>query len=414
MTHKPNLVNWKFLWRFDTRNPENPVPSDWDLCDRKYYCIRFILISLRQLRDEFMSADAASPAQTEKAVQDYDAILLVSFGGPEGMEDVIPFLENVLRGKNVPRERMLEVAHHYEMFDGVSPINQQMRDLLDALRPALKENGVDLPVYWGNRNWTPYLDDEVARMQQDGVKSALALVVSAYSCYSGCRQYRENIQEAQSKMGSASPRIHKLRVFYNHPLFISANVDHVREALQALPAADRDSCHIAFTAHSIPMSMARTSDYEKQLTETCRLVTEKLGIENDRWQLVYQSRSGRPQDPWLEPDIVDHLENLSQQGQKTFVVVPIGFLSDHMEVLFDLDVEAQEFCDEHGLTMSRAKSVGTHPDFIAMLVELIQERLDPNVEKRAIGQFPPNHDFCPQDCCPRPQRPQAARPASSS
>ncbi|MCA8988624.1 MAG: ferrochelatase [Planctomycetaceae bacterium] len=321
------------------------------------------------------------------------------------MEDVIPFLENVLRGKNVPRERMLEVAHHYELFGGVSPINQQMRDLLAALKPALKEAGISLPVYWGNRNWTPYLNDTMAEMTKAGVKRALCLMVSAYSSYSGCRQYRENVQSAQQNVGAAAPACDKLRVFYNHPLFIEACVDRLRVSLEKLPPDLATNCRIAFTAHSLPMSMARTSDYQKQLEETVRLVCEELEISPERSALVYQSRSGRPEDPWLEPDILDHLKALHEQGCEAVVMNPIGFLSDHMEVMYDLDQEAVQLCEELGLRMVRTGTVGTHPAFISMLVELIQERMDPSLPKRAIGQYPPNHDVCPVDCCPAPRRP---------
>jgi len=324
------------------------------------------------------------------------------------MDDVIPFLENVLRGRNVPRERMLEVAHHYELFGGVSPINQQVRDLIDVLRPAMDEAGVHLPIYWGNRNWTPYIPDAIREMQNDGVTKALALVLSGYSCYSGCRQYRENIADGLAEIGGNVPRIDKIRVFYNHPLFVKANVERLQAAIADLAPEHRDTCRIAYTAHSLPQSMADTSDYVKQLEETARLVSEAAGVSSDRWQLVYQSRSGRPQDPWLEPDILDHLESLSNEGQKAVVIAPIGFLSDHMEVLFDLDEEAAEKCQELGIEMQRAGTVGTHPDFVAMLVELIQERLDPDQDRRAIGRFGCNHDFCPVNCCPPPRRPPAA------
>lgn len=340
----------------------------------------------------------------------YDALLLVSFGGPEKMDDVIPFLENVLRGKNVPRERMLEVAHHYEMFDGVSPINQQMRDLLEVLEPAMRKAGIEIPVYWGNRNWHPLLTDVIPQMRNEGVKKTLCLMVSAYSSYSGCRQYRENIQDVCETMsGEEVPVFDKIRVFYNHPLFIEATAERLRDSLEQLDEAGQAECKIAFTAHSLPMSMAKTSDYEKQLLETCRLTADACGLSEDRWELVYQSRSGRPQDPWLEPDILDHLEVLREGGVKQVVINPIGFLSDHMEVLYDLDVEARQWCDENGITMVRTGTVGTHPQFVEMLVELIQERQDPTREKRAIGKFGPNHDVCPLNCCPKPQRP-ARRP----
>ncbi|MCA9032323.1 MAG: ferrochelatase [Planctomycetaceae bacterium] len=339
----------------------------------------------------------------------YDALLFLSFGGPESRDDVIPFLENVLRGKNVPRERMLEVAEHYYHFGGVSPINQQCRDLIQAIEIELKEHGVDLPVYWGNRNWHPLLPDTMQKMKEDGVKRALAFFTSGYSSYSGCRQYRENVLAAQEQVGDGAPQIDKLRVFYNHPDFIAANVDQVEKSLADLNDEQRAGAHIAFTAHSIPNSMSDGCDYVKQLTETCRLVAEAVGIPESRYKLVYQSRSGRPEDPWLEPDILDHLRQLKSNGVESVVISPIGFLSDHMEVLFDLDEEAALVSKEIGLTMRRAGTVGVHPKFVQMIRKLIQERLDSNFEKEAVGAFGPNWDVCPLDCCPAPRRrPQPA------
>lgn len=341
----------------------------------------------------------------------YDAILVVGFGGPEQKEDVIPFLENVLRGRNVPRERMLEVAEHYYHFGGASPLNDQVRELIAALTPALDERGIDLPVYWGNRNWHPMLADTLQTMADAGVKRGLALVLAAYSSYSSCRQYREDIERAQSVVGEQAPECDKIRVFYNHPGFIVASADRVRAALEQTPADRRETAMIAYTAHSIPSSMAASCDYERQLEETCRLVSDRLGMSHDRWNLVYQSRSGRPTDPWLEPDICDHLADLKQQGATDVVVMPIGFLSDHMEVIYDLDDEAQGVCRKIGLNMVRASTVGTHPQFVEMLCELIEERLSDSPERRAIGRFGPSHDVCPLDCCPAPIRPK--RPAET-
>lgn len=329
----------------------------------------------------------------------YDALLVVSFGGPEGRDDVIPFLENVLRGKPVPRERMLEVAEHYYHFDGVSPINAQVRELIAALQVEFDKTGIELPIYWGNRNWHPMLADTLRQMRQDGVRRALAFVTSGYSSYSGCRQYRENIQQAQSEVGADAPQIDKLRVFYNHPGFVTANVDCVRTAWDRLSAAARPTARIAFCAHSIPLSMSTNCDYVKQLRECCRLVAEELQIPADRWELVYQSRSGRPGDPWLEPDINDHIRTLHASGTQALVVAPIGFLSDHMEVLFDLDEEARQTCTELGIEMQRAATVGSHPAFVACLRELVEERLGRRQERRALGQFGPSHDICPADCC---------------
>ncbi|MDH3719593.1 MAG: ferrochelatase, partial [Planctomycetota bacterium] len=283
----------------------------------------------------------------------YDALLVVSYGGPEGPDDVIPFLENVLRGKNVPRQRMLEVAEHYQHFGGVSPINAQNRELIAALQALLDQHGPQLPIYWGNRNWHPLLNDTIQQMADDGVNRSLAFVTSAYSSYSGCRQYREDIQRARQQVGSTAPEVDKLRVFFNHPGFIDAIVDRVQDARNQLDDARRSRAPIVFTAHSIPTAMAQTSNYEAQLREACRLAGQALG--DPPWQLAYQSRSGPPSQPWLEPDICEVLEGLANDGDVADVIVhPIGFISDHMEVLFDLDTEAKAICDQRGLHMIRA------------------------------------------------------------
>jgi protoporphyrin/coproporphyrin ferrochelatase len=321
----------------------------------------------------------------------YDALIVVSFGGPEGMDDVIPFLENVLRGRNVPRERMLSVAHHYEMFGGVSPINQQNRNLIAALKKELERNGPNLPIYWGNRNWRPLLPDTLRQMAANGIQNALAFVTSAYSSYSSCRQYRQNIADAQAEVGPTAPRIDKLRAFYNHPLFIEANVDHIRAALNQLA-----NPQLVFTAHSIPEAMAANCEYADQLQETGRLIADSLHI--DRWRVVYQSRSGSPSQPWLGPDILDCLRELHAQGTKDVVVAPIGFVSNHMEIVYDLDYEAQNVANELGLTMIRAGTAGTHPAFVKMIRELILERVD-HAPARFLGARGAGHDVCPADCC---------------
>ena len=339
----------------------------------------------------------------------YDAILIVGFGGPEGREDVIPFLENVLRGRPVPRERMLEVAEHYYHFDGVSPINGQVRDLIAALEPELRSGGVELPVYWGNRNWAPLLADTLRAMAVDGVKHALGVVLAAYSSYSSCRQYREDIQKAREAVGPGAPAVDKMRVFYNHPDFVEVNAERVLEALDRFPGDRHGSVRVAFTAHSIPDSMAANCNYARQLTETCRLVAEAAGVGPDHWSLAYQSRSGRPTDPWLGPDILEHLDDLKARGATDVIVQPVGFLSDHMEVMYDLDEEALAKSNELGLTMVRAGTAGTHPKFVAMLGELIRERIEGRPERRAVGQYPASHDVCPVNCCMPPPRP--ARPA---
>jgi protoporphyrin/coproporphyrin ferrochelatase len=337
---------------------------------------------------------------------DYDAILVVSFGGPERDTDVMPFLENVTRGRNVPRERLLEVAEHYRHLGGKSPINDQCRALISALEAELAQHGPRLPIYWGNRNWHPFLIDTLRKMKDDGVRRALAFVTSAYSSYSGCRQYRENIKAAQEALAGDAPAVDKLRVFYNHPGFIAACAQRVKQALSRLPAGERADARLVFTAHSIPLGMAAVCDYQKQLEEACRLVAEALDIAS--YRLAYQSRSGPPSQPWLGPDVLDCLRQLHGEGAGVVVISPIGFISDHMEVLYDLDMEARNLARELGLRMERAETVGTRPEFISMIRELILERIDDSLPKRAIGRFGPNHDLCPETCCLPVTRPGAA------
>lgn len=328
----------------------------------------------------------------------YDAILIMSFGGPEGMDDVMPFLDNVLRGKNVPEERKREVAHHYERFDGVSPINAQNRQLQAALEIELERRGIALPIYLANRNWHPFVADVVRRMQADGVRHFLSLVTSGFSCYSGCRQYREDIGRALAALGAPAPTSDKIRVWYNHPLFIDVWARHWKQAFARLPDAARARVITLFTAHSIPAAMAAGCAYERQLREASRLTAEVAGIS--AWQLVYQSRSGPPSQPWLEPDVGDAIRAAREAGATAVILAPIGFISDHMEVLYDLDHEAKELAQELGLPLVRASTPGTHPLFVQMLGELIQERIDPATPRRAAGAYPPNHDVCPPNCCP--------------
>ena len=343
-----------------------------------------------ELQTVAASDESAEPASA------YDAILLVSFGGPDGPGDVMPFLENVLRGRNVPRERMLEVAEHYHHFGGKSPINEQNLALLAALRAELSRRGPHLPVYWGNRNWHPLLTDTLREMADAGVKRAIAFVTSAFSSYSGCRQYRENIAAASAPLGDRAPQIDKIRVFFNHPGFVGPMAANVGAALAHFPAEVRPTVPVLFTAHSIPMSMADGCRYVPQLQESCRLVAAAAGATD--WKLVYQSRSGPPTQPWI---------------------APIGFISDHMEVLFDLDTEAANLCQELGIDMVRAATVGTAPEFVGMVCDLVAERAWGLLDRVAIGNLPANHDVCPLDCCPAPQRPPmptggpaAGRPAS--
>ncbi len=335
-----------------------------------------------------------------------DALLLVSFGGPEGADDVLPFLRNVTRDRGVPPGRLAEVAEHYRHFGGVSPINAQNRALIDALDADLRANGVRLPIYFGNRNWHPFVADTVARMRDDGVKRALVFVTSAFSSYSGCRQYREDVVRALETVGAGAIAFDKIRVFYNHPGFVGPMAMRVREAVSRLPEADRANVEVVFTAHSIPLAMARGCAYEAQLQEACRLVAD--AASRPRFRLAYQSRSGSPHVPWLEPDILDELDDLHAVGRDTVVVAPIGFISDHMEVLFDLDEEATARAQDHGMTLIRAGTVGTDLAFVAMIRDLILERTVADPVRLALGSRGPNHDICPLGCCLRGE----GRPAS--
>lgn len=331
----------------------------------------------------------------------YDALIVVSFGGPDGNDDVIPFLENVLRGKPVPRSRMLEVAEHYYHFGGKSPINEQNLALIEALKGELGRRGIPLPIYFGNRNWKPYLKDALQQMKEDGVKRALAFFTSGFSSYSGCRQYRENIVQAQADVGPGAPTVDLLRKFYNHPGFIDAMAELTTLTLETLPNGAREHNKVLFVAHSIPQSMADHSRYESQLAESSHLIAEQAGVSD--WQLVYQSRSGSPQQAWLEPDVCDRIGEIAGVGYQAVTVVPVGFISDHMEVLFDLDHEASETAQGLGLQMARVPTVGTHPKFVSMIGELVAERLGLQTERRAVGSFPPSYDVCPANCCLYPR-----------
>jgi protoporphyrin/coproporphyrin ferrochelatase len=334
------------------------------------------------------------------SVNSYDAILIVSFGGPEGPDDVIPFLENVLRGRNVQRERLLAVVEHYEHFGGVSPINAQNRALIKALQDELEQHGHKLPVYLGNRNWRPFLADTLRQMRDDGVRRALGFFTSAFSSYSGCRQYLENIAVAQTEIGSAAPQVDKLRAYFNHPGFIETMIERVTEALEKIPSTEnrREAIHLVFTAHSIPTAMAKNCRYEAQLLDACRSVA--AGAKCSEWRLVYQSRSGSPSHPWLEPDVNDYLRELAAKNVRDVVIVPIGFISDHIEVLYDLDLEAKNTAQEIGINMVRAGTVGVHPRFVQMIRELIVERTTASPDRPAVGKLGPSHDVCPADCCP--------------
>jgi protoporphyrin/coproporphyrin ferrochelatase len=332
----------------------------------------------------------------------YDAFLLVSFGGPERRSDVIPFLENVTRGRGVPRERLEQVAEHYYRFGGVSPINAQCRDLLAAVEKDFVASGIDLPVYWGNRNWDPLLTDTVAAMAADGRQHAIAFVTSAYSSYSSCRQYLENIGQARAGVGPRAPRIDKLRPYFNHPGFVEPLADAVRRAAETLPLPVMEDFDLVFTAHSIPEAMAAASGpaggaYPRQLAEASRLVAERAG-RGRSWRLAYQSRSGPPSVPWLGPDVNDCLAELAGSGSAAVVLVPVGFVSDHLEVVYDLDVEAAQLAERLGLPLARAATPGTDPRFVAMITELVTERLS-GQPPRALGDLGSSLDVCGSGCC---------------
>ena len=337
----------------------------------------------------------------------YDALLIVSFGGPEGPDDVMPFLDNVLKGLPVKPEAKQGIARRYQRFGGVSPINGETRQFIDALKAELAAHDITLPVYWGNRNWHPMLADTLAEMKTSGVKRILAHVTSTFSSYSGCRKYREDLYDACAGLDNP-PSVDKLRLGYNHPGFVTAMADRVRDAFAKLPDELRADAPLMFTAHSLPVPMAENANYVEQLAESCRLVAEDAGRDN--WSLCYQSNNASYGVPWLEPDINDVIRGISESGTTAMVVAPIGFVCDHMEIVLDLDVEAKATAEEVGLTMVRAATVGTHPAYIGMVRELIEERLRPGVERRALGKLGPSHDVCPPGCC-RSGRPGEPKPA---
>ncbi len=357
-------------------------------------------------------------SEAEKLYDDegheYDAVLVVSFGGPEGPDDVMPFLDNVFRGIPVTDETKAAVAERYARFDGVSPINAETRAFISALKVELDANGPALPIYWGNRNWHPYLHDAFEQMSRDGVRRAIAYITSVFSSYSGCRKYRENLYEAAASVENP-PIVDRLRSPFNHPLFIEAAAARVSEAFERIPAERRTAVPLLFTAHSLPESMARRSPYEAQLEQACRLVGDAL--EHQRWRLVYQSNNARyGGEPWLGPDISEALVELANEGFEDVVVMPIGFVCDHLEVVLDLDHEAADVARAHGLNFVRAPTVGTHPAYVSMVRDLICERIEARPVRRALGTLGPAHDFCPADCClsgrPGPVRPTLGGPPS--
>lgn len=326
----------------------------------------------------------------------YDAVLVLSFGGPEGPDDVVPFLRNVTKGRNVPEERLATVAEQYRQVGGRSPINDQCRTLIAALEADLAANDIDLPVYWGNRNWSPFVAETVQAMAADGVTNALVFVTSAFGSYSGCRQYREDLQRARDEVGAGAPQLTKLRLFYNHPGFVEPLAEYLATTIEGCSGGA--SARVVFTAHSLPTSMALTCQYVEQLQEAARLVMRAAGLKNRHHDVVYQSRSGPPSVPWLEPDINDHLEALSLSGAGTVIVVPLGFISDHMEVLFDLDTQAKDTADRLGLELVRVPTVGVDRRFVSMVRRLIEERLNdgPRLWLGGQGAWP---DTCPTDHC---------------
>jgi ferrochelatase len=356
-------------------------------------------------------------------VAPYDALLLVSFGGPEQPDDVLPFLRNVTQGRDIPEERLLEVGEHYFAFGGRSPINDQNRTLLAAIREDLAANGVDLPVYWGNRNWDPYLADALREMQADGVRRALCLVTSAYSSYSGCRQYREDLADAVAAVERESadtPRLDRTRAYFNHPGFVEPMVDATLAGLAQLPDDVRRDAHLVFVTHSIPTSMneasgpgggAYVAQHRSVATEIVERVRHETGTRHAS-DLVFCSRSGPPQAPWLEPDVNDHLETLAKHRAASVVLVPIGFVSDHMEVIYDLDTEATETALRLGLPCVRAATAGVDPRFVAMVRDLVLERAAAErgnePERACVGALPPTLDVCAPGCCANPRTPRPA------
>src|SRR3954463_8446066 len=342
----------------------------------------------------------------------YDALLLVSFGGPEKPDDVLPFLENVTRGRGIPRERLEEGGEHYYQLGGRSPINDQNREFIAAVEEDFRTTGIDVPVYWGNRNWDPYLTDMLTRMREDGIKRAACLFPSSYSSYSGCRQYRENLADAVAATGPGAPRLDRLRRYFNHPGFVEPLVDATLSALADLGHGARRDAHVLFVTHSIPEAMNDSAGpdggaYVLQHRAVAEEIGERIRQETGHrypTELVYCSRSGPPHVPWLEPDVNDRIGELAEQGVGGVVVVPIGFVSDHMEVIYDLDTEAAATAEKVGVEFVRAATAGLDPRFVAMVRDLLLERAaverGEETARATVGGQPPSWDRCPAGCCP--------------
>lgn len=358
------------------------------------------------------------PVATNDALP-FDALLLLSFGGPERPEDVVPFLRNVTRGRGIPDERLAVVGEHYYQFGGRSPINDQNRALLVAIEADFAASGLSVPVYWGNRNWDPHLRDTLAQMAADGIRRAAVFVTSAYSSYSGCRQYREDLAGASAEVEGA-PELDRLRAYFNHPGFVEPMIDNTLAALGGLPDDLRDDAHLVFVTHSVPVSYddtsgpeghAYVSQHESVRAEVAAGVAARTGTHL-KHDLVFCSRSGAPGTPWLEPDVNDRLAELAADGVKAVVVIPIGFVSDHMEVVYDLDVEAAATAADLGLGFARAATCGTDPRFVALVRDLLTERAAVERgearERAACGSLPAAWDLCQATCCPNPRSPKPA------
>jgi ferrochelatase len=327
-----------------------------------------------------------------------EAVLVLSVGGPERPEDVWPFLERVAQGKNIPETRLKTVAERYLSFGGHSPHNAACRALLTHLAELFAREGPPVALYWGNRFWYPSIGEALIQMAEEGIQTATALVLSPFGSYAGCRAYREALQQARQEVGCADLEIRKLRLFYNHPLFIEAVGQRVQEVIGKLPDGSRGKIRVIFSAHSLPVSMAAVSPYVHQFTVAARLVAERVGLRE--FDLVYQSRSGDPTSPWLEPDIVQHLQALARDGfDGTLIVVPIGFIVENMETAYDLDVEAANVAEDLGIPLVRAGTAACTEPFLRLVRELVLEQFLPEHPREFLGADGPWPDECPPDCC---------------